>query len=310
MELNRKDILWHTHYGLKIYANILRNYYPDEVVINLIGKECNFVKNPFNNHKTTLKIIIKDGVFCYEDTEMPLFKGDPFDFAELHYKAIGSALLELINKEMNLNIDGQNGFYKNRKQVLSYHCASVSLEPDSPRFSYFKAPVFNTQPHAEVCLTEVYEMIKSGVFKEQTSSLQSINDRKQAREYKAEHFDYVTFSGVFSARSNDALQTHSGLMCIDFDHLPNLYEIKEALINDDLLETELLFISPSGDGIKWIISTDLSEVTHEEYFQAVSNYLYQTYTLEVDKSGKDVSRACFLPYDTNIYINKKYLRNE
>ena len=310
MEITKEEILHRTHYGLNIYAHILRKYYPGETVVKLIGKMCEPIKNPFSNHKPTLQLSNKNWVFNFCDTDDPKFKGDPLDFAAHHYNANGSKLLELINSEMNLNIDAQNGFYKKSKTENMQNKTISSLEPESPRFSYFKAPVYNTQPHAEVCLTEVYKMIKSGVFKEQTSTLQAITNGKQAREYKAQHFDYVTFSGVFSARSNDALQTHSGLMCIDFDHLPNIYEVKEALINDALLETELLFTSPSGDGLKWIISTDLTEVTHEEYFQAVSNYLSHTYNLEIDKSGKDVSRACFLPYDNNIFINDKYLRNE
>ena len=38
--ITEKDILHETHYGLNIYAYILREYYPDEIVIRLSGKEC------------------------------------------------------------------------------------------------------------------------------------------------------------------------------------------------------------------------------------------------------------------------------
>ena len=48
----------------------------------------------------------------------------------------------------------------------------------------------------------------------------------------------------------------------------------------------------------------------QTYFKAVCNYLKQTYQLEVDGSGKDVARACFLPYDPQVYINPKYLSHE
>lgn len=50
-----------------------------------------------------------------------------------------------------------------------------------------------------------------------------------------------------------------------------------------------------------------NKVSHAEYFNAVANYLRQTYGLEADKSGKDVSRSCFLPYDPEAYINPKNL---
>ena len=77
-------------------------------------------------------------------------------------------------------------------------------------------------------------------------------------------------------------------------------ELRNKLLSDEYFETEMLFTSPSGDGLKWIIPIDLEEVNHQEYFKAVANYIQSTYGLEVDQSGKDISRACFLPYDPTV----------
>lgn len=41
---------------------------------------------------------------------------------------------------------------------------------------------------------------------------------------------------------------------------------------------------------------------------AIANYIKEVYKLEVDKSGKDIPRACFLPFDPEAYINPKYLQ--
>ena len=76
---------------------------------------------------------------------------------------------------------------------------------------------------------------------------------------------------------------------------------------DEYFETELMFVSPSGDGIKWIIPIDITIATQSTFFKAVANYIKKTYGLEVDQSGKDVSRACFLPHDAVPFINPKYL---
>jgi hypothetical protein len=38
----------------------------------------------------------------------------------------------------------------------------------------------------------------------------------------------------------------------------------------------------------------------------VYNYLVQSGYPEPDKSGSDVSRSCFIPYDAEAYINPKY----
>jgi hypothetical protein len=98
-------------------------------------------------------------------------------------------------------------------------------------------------------------------------------------------------------------------MCIDFDHVQNIDTLRQALLADEYFDTQLLFVSPSGDGLKWIINIDTQKAPHGEYFASVANYILQTYSVEVDKSGKDISRACFLPHDPNAFINPLILEN-
>jgi len=156
-------------------------------------------------------------------------------------------------------------------------------------------------------LVDVYKVITGGYFKIRTEKLRSIKNRDRAKEYKSAAFDYVTFSGLFLKRGIDGFVDHSGLMVFDFDHLgSDLAKVKNVLITDLCLDTEMIFTSPGGDGLKWIIRIDLQSGTHAEWFRSVSNYLLATYGLEPDKSGSDVSRACFLPYDSGCYIHPKY----
>jgi len=302
--IEEKQILHDTHYGLNIYANILRKYYPDEVVIELSGKTCKPTRNPFNGNKITLNIRNQDWIFYFEDAELPDFKGTPFDFASHHYQLMGQELLQKINAEMNLQIGEPKGFYTNKKSKVQVPKVVIDL----PKFSFYRCPVTNTQPNAEMTIPDVYAAIKSNKYKRQTEELRSISEPEAARKCKAKNFDYVTFSGLFSKRNDVALIQHSGLITLDFDHVSNLQEQKETLLQDKYFETELMFVSPSGEGLKWIISIDLKECSHQDWFQAIATYLKTTYQLEVDKSGKDISRACFLPYDPVIYINPNYLK--
>jgi len=87
------------------------------------------------------------------------------------------------------------------------------------------------------------------------------------------------------------------LLGLDFDHLNNVQTLFDRLLKDDYFETQLLFRSPSGDGLKWVISVDADPSEHSNFFSAVANYVYKTYSVTVDKSGRDISRACFLPHD-------------
>ena len=299
MEISREAILDKTHYGLKIYAHVLRQYYPETTVLSVKGRDCGITRNPFNGGKETLRIHIDGVIATHRDTELKTFNGDVFDFAQYHFRITDEEeLLLKINQELHLNLEVKE---KDELEWLN--------EPDDTWYancSFFKAPVRNVFPSETLRLHQVFALITSDKYKKITEDLRVITDIKEARKFKANRFDYVTFSGTFEKRNDSNLLQHSNLLTIDFDHLDNLQELKKQLLNDEYFETEMLFISPSGDGLKWIIRIDTSEVSHSEYFTAVANYIKHNYNIEVDQSGKDVSRACFLPYDPTAFLHKRH----
>lgn len=290
--MNKELILMKTRFGLDIYDHILKAYYGEDAILRDSGMACLPSKNPFRNNKETLLVTLENGSFRFHDKEDKTFKGDPFKFAQLYFKLEGKELLQKIDEVLNIS-----------DNTIKSGIAEV------PVFSLFRHPVSNIIPEKEVSLVEVYLGIRSVAYKDRTNYLRSLKDKDQIRKYKASEFDYVTFSGTFTKRNDKALVKHSGLLTIDFDHIANVPELKEKLINDEYFETELLFISPSGDGLKWVISIDLNECSHQEWFLAVANYIKSTYSLEADPSGKDISRACFLPHDPEVYINPNYLKH-
>ena len=320
MEITKESIWAKTNYGTNIYAHILRSYYPDEVVMTIKGRDCGIVRNPFNSNKETLHIWIeKEDVLHtafdkehvrHEDSENAIPAGDAFDFAELHYKQNGDELLQILNREMFLHIGEKRDFYNRRTLVEPQRATAHIQKEETPQvlFSFFKAPISNTKPHKEVSLLDAYNYIVGDFAKERTEKLRSFSDTKTARTFKAANFDYCTFSGTFSSRNDKALIQHSGLLCVDFDHLKDFQTLFERLLNDEYFDTQLLFRSPSGDGLKWVISIDITQTTHGNYFAAVANYILQTYGVAVDKSGRDISRACFLPHDPQAFINPNYLK--
>ncbi len=316
--INKDSILNKTHYGLTIYSHILRQYYPNEIVLRLVERDCGLCRNPFNTNKETLHIWIEktdptnamSKEFArHEDSENAIPAGDAFDFAELHYKQQGDELLQIINKNLNLRIGEQRNFYGSQSPI----CPEVPQNRTSEllkgyTFSFFKAPISNIKPHKAVNLLQIHNAIKGDYYKARTEKLRAISDIAQARKFKASNFDYCTFSGIFSSRNDKALIQHSNMLCIDFDHLNSVEILFNQLLQDDYFDTLLLFRSPSGDGLKWIIPIDVTQATHANYFLSVSNYLKATYSVEVDKSGKDISRACFLPHDNKAFINPLLLK--
>ena len=173
-------------------------------------------------------------------------------------------------------------------------------------FSFFRKPIQNTEPLRAIGIVDVYRYVVGHYARPQTEALRSMTSPSDAKRYKAAHFDYCTFSGLFRKRNEKELIMHSGLMCLDFDHLENMEVVKQQLLNHEYFDTELLFTSPSGNGLKWIIPVDLKGWEHSRFFKAVANCVRATGLPMVDMSGSDAARACFLPYDPQAYINPKY----
>ena len=180
------------------------------------------------------------------------------------------------------------------------------IEQTVYQFSFFRKPIQNTEPLRAVGIVDIYRYIVGHYAEPQTTALRALTDNKEAKRYKATHFDFCTFSGLFRKRNEEELVMHSGLMCIDFDHVKDLDGLKRRLLENEYFDTELMFVSPSGDGLKWIIAVELQGWEHSRFFKAVVNCLESCGFPDVDKSGSDVARSCFLPHDPHAYINPKY----
>lgn len=290
--LNKQNILSKTHYGLQIYAHILQEAFPaDPVVIHLQGRDCGLCRNPFSSGSRTLHIYIhkqdptnqlSPETAMHKDTTHTIPPGNSLLFAQHYYQLQGKALLQHLNRELHLNLK------------------------ENPMVTLFKAPITNKHPYRNTTLKEIHHYITtSQEAQQQTQKLRQLRPQ-QARMHKQTKFHYVTFSGTFSYCADKDLIEHSGLICLDFDHVSNPQQLKQKLLEDQQIETQLLFISPSGDGLKWIISIDTEQYQHEQYYTAVVNYIHQTYGVQADLSCKNLSRACFLPYDPHAYLNPKY----
>ena len=305
--ITRETILNKTLYGAGIYSHIIRELYPNETVMHISGRDCGTIRNPFHNGDLTLKIDIvrlqpekklSDELAVHHDLSGTIPDGDALDFAERYYGKSGHFLLEHLNNEMHLHLEEDYNPYGPKTD-----------KPHGPRFSFFRAPITNIHPYKSITFTDAYDYITGPYAASQTRALRSIKDHKQARLYKAAHFDYATFCGQFAIRSDKEIRQPSGLICLDFDHIPDVESLFQALLKDEYFETELLFRSPSGRGLKWVIPIAENRLSHAEYFRTVANYIRQTYSIEVDRSGKDLSRACFLPHDPDAFLNPKYARH-
>ena len=172
--------------------------------------------------------------------------------------------------------------------------------------SLFCKPAKTVKPVENVSLVDLYKLIIGDKYKKVTEELRSFENPNVKRDYKENNFDFFTGSGIFPYRADDALKYHSEYIVIDLDHLKDaLSETMAKLISDDNLYVLLMFVSPSGDGLKVVYGIDLSEGGHRKWFKAIRNYLRETYNLEADHSGINESRTCFLAHDPECYACKE-----
>jgi hypothetical protein len=127
--------------------------------------------------------------------------------------------------------------------------------------------------------------------------------KQEKSQKKVFYFPAVTFGGTFNGTGKaEDINIMSGLIVLDFDHIKNLPEVRQKLENDS--NTFLLFISPSGDGLKVVVKHGLTDPLKWQYlYFELEAYYLNTFGLETDKSGKDISRMCFLPYIDTLYRN-------
>ena len=153
-----------------------------------------------------------------------------------------------------------------------------------------------------VSIEKVINRIKNGDSIELINKVRTAKTKQEADKFK-EGLPCILFNGTFSERNSNSLIKHSGLMVVDFDKYPS---DKEMISHFELLKQNnhflLLFISPSGKGIKGVVkvSNELDKNSHPKVFTQFQEDFNFDYW---DKSNSNVDRVCFESYDTNIYVN-------
>ncbi|MEO8761346.1 MAG: BT4734/BF3469 family protein [Bacteroidia bacterium] len=170
--------------------------------------------------------------------------------------------------------------------------------------SFFKNKLLKANAHfsLQVQLSD----IKNGRYKDVITACRLAVDsgNKQLYQSLKDQLPAVTFCGTFyDKRKADQISSYNQLLILDVDHIEtNKVElIKKKIIDDP--HTLACFVSPSGEGLKFLVPVSTSVEFHKNAFAALSLYYLEKYQITIDKSGSDCSRLCYLSYDPAIYIN-------
>lgn len=168
----------------------------------------------------------------------------------------------------------------------------------------------------ELSISEVINVMTSDRLKYRVERLRLLY-KQDPQVYKVEKLNLpaVTFCGTFDGvRQKDKIKAYNSLIVLDIDKLTD-EELKR--IKNDLLEDEYAFTfwnSPSNCGVKGLVKIEYKfeltlenlDIAHKSAFAKLREYYLNTYNIELDNSGSDTTRLCFLSFDKELVLKENY----
>ena len=141
----------------------------------------------------------------------------------------------------------------------------------------------------------IIQRIKSGIDKALIERVRNETDNKKRADLKGQ-LPCICWSGKFKARYDKDITEHSGLVCLDFDHVPDTLDKKVEMSFKSFVYAA--FISPSGDGVKVIVRVPKDISKHRGHYNALLKIFP-----DADRANINESRVCYSSYDADIYFN-------
>lgn len=172
-----------------------------------------------------------------------------------------------------------------------------------------------SQVSKQLSIKETLNLIKSNYLKAEVTKLRELylNENKEAYSAEKLQLPAVTFCGTFNVeRKKEKLINYNSLIVIDIDKLSNdqIAEYEEKLLNDKFVLS--FWRSPSNFGIKGLVNLTYNfeikdiDYAHKSAFYKLYTYFEVNHSIELDKSGNDTTRLCFLSFDNNLVLKDNF----
>lgn len=166
----------------------------------------------------------------------------------------------------------------------------------------------------ELTIKEVLKGIKDKRLESKISHLRNLISTGELESYNQykKNLPGVTFSGTFEkSRKRNNLNTYNQIIVIDIDKLSNdeLTRIKDVLKKEPYVIS--YWESPSKKGLKGLVylsfENEIDDIDkfHRIAFKKLVKYFLSNYQIELDESGSDTTRLCFISSDHDIIIKDK-----
>lgn len=158
----------------------------------------------------------------------------------------------------------------------------------------------------EKSLIIITKAIQEGKYKQQVEAIRNLiaSDDIESADALKKKLPAFTPSGTFlNGRKADLLSEYSGNVVLDIDKITEQQITHILQVAATIPHTFAAFISPSGNGVKIIVAVSNTAEYHKAAFLQVADYYSKALNCNIDPSGKDVSRLCFVSYHPTCYRN-------
>ena len=158
----------------------------------------------------------------------------------------------------------------------------------------------------QTTLTEMLDRIQRCVYKREIDNLRAMlaqGDQKGYDHYKRDLPAFTTSGKFVGGRKLPFLEKYSGVIVLDLDKMTaDILQSVKAVI---MLCTYTLacFVSPSGNGLKVLVCVSTGPEDHLNAYLSLQRFYSVLAGVEIDPSGKDINRLCFVSADQDLYYN-------
>lgn len=177
-------------------------------------------------------------------------------------------------------------------------------------------PNVQAKSYKSITLFEALNSIRTRIYEKQIANIRRllINNNIQSYRAKKKQLPAYIFSGIaFDSRHKFDISGYTSLIVVDIDKLNNIELAKSQLKSD--WHVISVWTSPSGNGLKALFYVKYANpvkkediwVVHEHCaFPQIKNYLFTKYSIQVDKTGADITRLCFVSSDSDIHLKREF----
>ena len=165
----------------------------------------------------------------------------------------------------------------------------------------------------DASLAGVLENIQRGTYKQfidETREALASGDKELAAKLKKKLPAFTPQATYSGKRLDPHITRYNQLVVLDIDHVGERELERITPLATEAPYTVAYFRSPSGDGAKLIAYAATDETAtpgnHRRVYEAVSRWYAARLGVELDTSGSDIGRLCFVSDDPALYLSPAY----